>query len=157
MLLIDFGVRKLQNFLPNYQRTLTIISNPVLDSDLDLLIVKTPGVALYKAAQDFSFIVYVLGSGYLPMLYGGLGFMLRRSLSNDPADYLMITSGVQTAMRIGLGCVAGIIVGWFNLPSANEITTLASTQFAIAFLAGFSIDIVFLLLDRTVSVFDFKR
>jgi len=137
-----------------------ILSIPTSEAELNPLISQTPGVALYMVAQDYGFMVYVLGSGYLPMLYGMLGasvFLLRRSLSNDPADYLIVTSGIQAMMRIGLGGVAGIIIGWFNLPDAQSITNLASTQFAIAFLAGFSIDIVFALLDRMVSVFDFKR
>jgi hypothetical protein len=53
-------------------------------------------------------------------------------------------------MRISLGGVAGIVVGWFSFskPGALETTSLLSLPFAIAFLTGYGIDALFSLLDR---------
>jgi hypothetical protein len=117
-----------------------------------------PGAVLYNAANDLSFIVYLFGSGILPMFYGLLGssvFLLRRSLSTSPDDYRMVTSVVTTVMRLGLGCVAGIIVGWLAGPSElSSIKDLANGPFVLAFIAGFSIDIVFSVMDRIILAFD---
>ena len=73
-----------------------------------------PGLVLYKAGNDLSFIIYMLGSAILPMYYGLLGasvFLLRRHPSGNADDYVLTTSVIQTLMRLGLGSVAGIIVG----------------------------------------------
>ena len=67
----------------------------------------------------------------------------------------MVTSVVTTVMRLGLGCVAGIIVGWLAGPSElNSIKDLANGPFVLAFIAGFSIDIVFSVMDRIILAFD---
>ena len=50
--------------------------------------------------------------------------------------------------------MAGLIVGWFQTPDVSKLTT---TPFALAFVAGFSIDIVFSLLERIVAAFDFRK
>jgi hypothetical protein len=117
-----------------------------------------PGIVLYNAANDLSFIVYLFGSGILPVFYGLLGssvFLLRRSLSTSPDDYRMVTSVVTTIMRLGLGCVAGIIVGWLAGPvELNSIKDLANGPFVLAFIAGFSIDIVFSIMDRIILAFE---
>ena len=117
-----------------------------------------PGAVLYNAANDLSFIVYLFGSGILQTFYGLLGssvFLLRRSLSTSPDDYRMVTSVVITVMRLGLGCVAGIIVGWLAGPSElSSIKDLANGPFVLAFIAGFSIDIVFSVMDRIILAFD---
>lgn len=53
-------------------------------------------------------------------------------------------------MRIALGGVAGIVVGWF--PSSNALSTepvgTLSLPFMVAFVTGYSIDALFSLLDR---------
>ena len=86
---------------------------------------------------------------FLPFLYGLLGalvFMMR------------MTAGVRTAamngftilVRLSLGGVAGIVVGWFSATPATTITSASalSIPFALAFLTGYGIDSLFSVLDR---------
>jgi hypothetical protein len=50
--------------------------------------------------------------------------------------------------------MAGLIAGWLHIPDVRNLTT---PPFALAFVAGFSIDIVFSLLERMVAAFDFRK
>ena len=61
----------------------------------------------------------------------------------------------EVLMRIGLGAIAGIAMGWFHIPQAAEQIT--TTPMALAFLGGFSIDVVFSLFERVIAAFDFRR
>lgn len=113
---------------------------------------------LQRAEGDFVFVSYILGSGILPVLYGALGasvFLARKHLFSTVETYTMSNPISEMLVRIGLGAVAGVAVGWFQFPKAAEQFT--STPLAIAFAAGFSIDIVFSFLERLISTFDFRR
>jgi hypothetical protein len=91
-----------------------------------------------------------LNGWILPFLYGLLGamvFVMRNLL--DPRTPIM--SLFPSLVRVALGGIAGILIGWFWVPStfkASDIVTISSIPFGLAFLAGFSIDILFSLLDR---------
>lgn len=86
---------------------------------------------------------------FLPFLYGLLGsavFMMRNVSSvRTPA-----IGWFPVVMRICLGGVAGIVIGWFwsadalNLQGTNTLTL----PFVLAFLTGYGIDVLFTLLDR---------
>jgi hypothetical protein len=86
---------------------------------------------------------------FLPFLYGLLGsavYMMRNVASvRTPA-----VEWFPVVMRICLGGVAGIVIGWFW--SANSLylqgTSALSLPFALAFLTGYGIDVLFNLLDR---------
>ena len=60
-------------------------------------------------------------------------------------------------LRVALGGLAGIIVGWFWVPSAPvpsyATIPVSSVSFGVAFLAGFSIDSLFAVLDRLIKNF----
>jgi hypothetical protein len=86
----------------------------------------------------------------LPFLSGLLGaavFLLRNSLNP-----LSATFGASRAIvRLSMGAVSGIVIGWFLSPSSLTGTELAkgsSIPLALAFLVGFSIDILFSALER---------
>jgi hypothetical protein len=85
----------------------------------------------------------------LPFLYGLLGsvvFLLRSSLDPRTANLDLVSA----VLRIVLGGVSGVVIGWFwsgTNPDAG-LRTISSIPFALSFLAGFSIDILFSLLDR---------
>ena len=69
------------------------------------------------------------------------------------ADARTVPSTAITVSRepVGLGGVAGIVVGWFASPSAAvgaETVSTLSLPFMLAFLAGYGIEAVFRLLDR---------
>jgi hypothetical protein len=85
---------------------------------------------------------------FLPFLYGLLGsavFMMRNiaSIRTPGMEWLPVL------MRVSLGGVAGIVIGWFAaaMPQggAKEATFL---PFGLAFLTGYGIDVLFNLLDK---------
>lgn len=101
----------------------------------------------------------LLVSWFLPGLYGLLGacvFLMRDLLrvngQHGPQGDKRIVDLLSLLLRIALGGLAGIIIGWFWVPtsagsSASPIP-VSSVSFGLAFLAGFSIDMLFSLLDR---------
>lgn len=101
-------------------------------------------------------LAFLLNQGVLPLLYGMLGaavFLSRRYMATS-SELWASNPLADALMRIGLGGMAGLIVGWFQTPDVSKLTT---TPFALAFVAGFSIDIVFSLLERIVAAFDFRK
>jgi hypothetical protein len=89
----------------------------------------------------------------LPFFYGLLGsalFVMRNvaSVRTPSMEWLAI------AMRISLGGVAGIVVGWFSTASSSLVpaTSLISLPFALAFLTGYGIDTLFNVFDRLNKV-----
>ena len=53
------------------------------------------------------------------------------------------------AMRVSLGGVAGIVIGWFTVAPPNlETVSSISVPFALAFVTGYGIDVLFTILDR---------
>ncbi len=84
----------------------------------------------------------------LPFLYGLLGasVYLMRSLLNERTANLAF---FPVVLRLALGGIAGLVIGWFSAPGAGTSTTsISSIPFGVAFLAGFSIDTLFALLER---------
>jgi hypothetical protein len=85
---------------------------------------------------------------FLPFLYGLLGsavYMMRNvaSVRTSAMEWFPIV------MRLSLGGVAGIVMGWFAAGSSSIQTTASlSVPFALAFLTGYGIDALFNLLDR---------
>ena len=58
---------------------------------------------------------------------------------------------LDSIVRVALGGLAGIFIGWFWIPTAfqaGDLANVSSIPFGLAFLAGFSIDILFKILDR---------
>jgi hypothetical protein len=94
--------------------------------------------------------VVLLNVWILPFLSGLLGatvFLLRDSLNPLTANFGL----ARVVVRLALGGVAGIIIGWFWVPTGTFGTQLgkgSSIPMALAFLTGFSIDILFSALDR---------
>jgi hypothetical protein len=85
----------------------------------------------------------------LPFLYGLLGatvYMMRNVASvRTPA-----MEGISMFMRVTLGGVAGIVIGWFASSNGTPFQGVSglSLPFALAFVAGYGIDVLFLMLDR---------
>jgi hypothetical protein len=87
-------------------------------------------------------------------LYGflGAGIYVIRTIANTPIGLINLgESIVGIPLRLGLGAVAGLALGWFNI--TDEVSQLTTTPFALAFVAGFSIDILFSFLERVVNAF----
>jgi hypothetical protein len=108
--------------------------------------------------------VNLLVSWMLPGLYGLLGacvFLMRdlllvNRLSKAHGDPRIVDL-LSLLLRVALGGLAGIIVGWFWVPTSptpsSSAIAVSSISFGVAFLAGFSIDSVFALLDRLIKNF----
>ena len=90
-----------------------------------------------------------LNGWVLPFLYGLLGasvYVMRNLL--DPRTP---TLGFAPALlRVSLGGIAGIIIGWFSLSTGAkaDLASISVWPFGLAFCGGFSIEILFSLLDR---------
>lgn len=105
-------------------------------------------VYLFRFQQGLS----LLGLWILPGLYGSLGaviYLMRRVL--DPS--LPSPTWIRFPFRVILGGFAGIIVVWLWGPSTGKSTqpVFASLgSFGLAFVIGYSTDVLFQLLDRVV-------
>lgn len=100
----------------------------------------------------------MLGTALLPLLYGFLGsavFLMRQYFGET--RFFQTTDHVvgRVMLRLGLGGVAGLAIGWFWSPASTKLvsdaTTFSMTPFALAFLAGFSIELLFSILDRIIA------
>jgi hypothetical protein len=97
----------------------------------------------------------ILYYDWLPLCYGLLGSMafLLRSLARSARERLYRSEDtVANFAHLCLGAFAGLSIGWFWKGSGGANAEASSiSPFAIAFLAGYSIDLVFSLMDRAVS------
>ncbi|HNC09592.1 MAG TPA: hypothetical protein PLX14_12850 [Anaerolineales bacterium] len=98
------------------------------------------------------FVLNILQSYFLPILYGLLGAStsVLRSLSRQIKEVTFSEkTGIQHLLSISLGALAGIVVGWFSfLIDSGAKSFLGSVSpLAIAFLVGFNIDPFFSRMD----------
>lgn len=95
--------------------------------------------------------VHLLMSWLLPGLYGLLGAcvyvmrdLLRGNGSSKAGGDARIVELLSLLLRVSLGGLAGIIIGWFSVPTAptasSAAISISSIPFGMAFLAGFSIE-----------------
>jgi hypothetical protein len=107
-----------------------------------------------KARLDL--ILAFLGAYLLPMLYGLLGacaFVLRKL--SDEIDKLTYAhdARVRYALRLNIGLLSGLAVGWFVKPGAGEPNVASLSPLALAFIAGYGSELFFVALDRLVQAF----
>lgn len=92
----------------------------------------------------------------LPLLYGLLGSFtyVLRALSREISGISFSRgSHVQFMLRLLLGLLAGISVGWFLRPESDMPGVVEISPFALAFLAGYSVELVFTAMDKIVNSF----
>jgi hypothetical protein len=95
---------------------------------------------------------------FLPPLYGCVGALayILRTLSQQAKDRLYRTENDTVwDLRISLGILAGLAIGWFLKPSGVEAATGIGlvSPLALAFVAGYSVDLLFTAMDRIVAAF----
>lgn len=100
-------------------------------------------------------LVLLFLSGYvLPIFYGLLGACaaVLRELS-DPWSRPKFghDARVRNALRLPIGAVGGLAVGWFVNADGSGLGALS--PLALAFVAGYGTDLLFALLDRVVQAF----
>ncbi len=111
-----------------------------------------------EATQPLASFVLIALQGYvLPLLYGLLGactYVLR--MLSDEIRNLTYTlkSHIRYKVRLVLGTLSGLAITWFFQPSAEVFKSLS--PLAIAFLAGYSVEILFAAMDRFVGAFSTK-
>lgn len=142
--------------LDNYRRSIAcFVQSLQIDVDYDYPMVSM----IYETRNKVNLLV----SWMLPGLYGLLGAcvflmrdLLRVGLSKGDGD-ARIVDLLSLLLRVALGGLAGIIIGWFWVPTSPTPSTstipVSSISFGVAFLAGFSIDSLFDLLDRLIKNF----
>jgi hypothetical protein len=97
----------------------------------------------------------------LPPLYGWVGamaYVLRRLISEINARTYQETSNTSYNLRIYLGVLAGLAIGWFLAPDtkANGNVLHLLSPLALAFLAGYSVELLFSAMDKLLEAFSAK-
>lgn len=96
-----------------------------------------------------------VGGFLLPVLYGMLGaiaFVLRRLSDENSVGEETTVLKRRFSLRVPIGALSGLAAGWLLQPSTGSVTASLS-PFALAFVAGYSADLVFTALDRVVAAF----
>jgi len=109
--------------------------------------------------QEARFGLQALQLYLLPLLYGLLGataYVLRALTTEIRSLTYEIESNIRYRLRIQLGALSGLAVGWFT--DAQTASSLAFSSFslsplALAFLAGYSVELLFAIMDRLISAF----
>ncbi len=95
----------------------------------------------------------------LPLLYGLLGtcVYILRTLSDEIRRRVYTEgSNIGFNIRLYLGTLGGMVIAWFVIPEATEGLFKSLSPFALAFLAGYSVELVFAAMDRLLSAFTSK-
>jgi len=110
--------------------------------------------ATLKMILDF------LAAYLLPALYGLLGacaFVLRQLSADLSRDFSTLRfahdSRVRYSLRLNIGVLAGLAVGWFIDPAQEGSVVANLSPLALAFVAGYGSDLLFAVLDRVVNAF----
>lgn len=112
-----------------------------------------------KNVQELTFSVEILTLYLLPLAYGLLGsctYILRVIALEIERQIYVREHDIQYALRTLLGTFAGFVIGWFISSDAEISTGFSPTKlspFAIAFLAGYSVELLFTVLDKIVAVY----
>lgn len=105
--------------------------------------------------QEAKSLIQILSLYILPLLYGLLGgfvFVLR-SIANETRHVTFTkASNLKYGLRIHLGALAGLAVGlfWGDIEKQNINFVESLSTALVAFLAGYSIEFVFRLVDKLV-------
>lgn len=101
----------------------------------------------------------------LPLLYGWVGamaYVLRRMIKAVQELTFQRAYEVEFSLRIYLGILAGVAIGWFFKPEApgaggGEVSFASLTPFALSFVAGYSVELLFTAMDRMVGAFTDRK
>lgn len=92
----------------------------------------------------------------LSLLYGFLGacvFVLR-GLSAEIRNWTYCRdSDIRFRIRLYLGTLGGMVIAWFVTPESNPTLFKSLSPFALAFVAGYSVELLFAAMDKIVSAF----
>jgi hypothetical protein len=107
-----------------------------------------------RARLSAGFVLDILKSYILPLLYGLLGasaYVLRTmSLEIEEVKY-SVNANRGYVLRLALGTLAGLIVGWFIFLLPGQTFLASISPFAIAFLVGYNIELIFSVMDNLIK------
>ena len=119
-------------------------------------VVWLPSEQLEVSLATVEIVLDFLATYVLPALYGLLGacaFVLRQ-LSADISQLRFANDlKVRYTLRLNIGLLAGLAVGWFITPDQNASVVANLSPLALAFVAGYGSDLLFAVLDRIVNAF----
>ena len=129
---------------------------PLIDTPVKASETSKPAEADTDATVVMSVQVLAVLQGYLlPLLYGWIGAAAYalRSLAREARERLYRRENdTAYTLRIFLGALAGLAIGWFLRP--EDVSGFkALSPFALAFVAGYSVDLLFTFLDKIVNAF----
>jgi len=110
--------------------------------------------------QSGAVVLDILQRIALPLLYGLLGscVYVLRTLSNEISTRTFCEASlIGFRIRICLGTLGGMVVAWFVTPDVADGLFKSLSPFALAFLAGYSIELVFSAMDRFLAAFTTRQ
>jgi hypothetical protein len=134
-----------------------VIADSMSDFCFQLRVLSSDGynALLSQSMNQFSFAtlikdrIQILVEWILPFLYGTLGSLIYLMRNTSDARAPANSEWLPIVMRISLGGVAGIVIGWFASATGGlEKTSVLSLPFGLAFLTGYGIEVLFAVLDR---------
>ena len=137
-------------------RDLALLLVPYSDGD----VAATGDIEHEVAFATLKMILDFLAAYLLPALYGLLGacaFVLRQLSADLSRDFSTLRfahdSRVRYSLRLNIGVLAGLAVGWFIDPTQEGSVVANLSPLALAFVAGYGSDLLFAVLDRIVNAF----
>jgi hypothetical protein len=115
-----------------------------------------PGLSADIALPLLKTILDIVAAYLLPTLYGLLGacaFVLRQLCADISTLQFADDSRVHYTLRLNIGMLAGLAVGWFIDPTKEGSVVANLSPLALAFVAGYGSDLLFAVLDRIVNAF----
>ncbi len=112
--------------------------------------------------QQAKSLLIILNQYILPLMYGLLGgfaFVLRSLASETKSMTYTAVSNIKFALRIHLGALAGLVVGflWGDISSSSFGMANSFSPLAVAFIAGYSVEFMFRLFDSIIGAKDEKK
>ena len=88
-------------------------------------------------------------------LLGSLAYVLRTLSTEIKTLTYTYASDINYMLRLHLGTLSGLAIGWFFIGSTSAETSAVATlsPLALAFLTGYSVEILFTLMDKIVAAF----
>ncbi|MCK5016604.1 MAG: hypothetical protein KAS32_05960, partial [Candidatus Peribacteraceae bacterium] len=116
-------------------------------------------VRIVKSAR---FVLNAIQTYLLPLLYGLLGAFafVFRSLSDElKTSSFTEESVINYRLQIALGILSGLAIGWFFVRTGDEtgFSIRSLSPLALAFLAGYSVELLFSIMDKLISAFSIKK
>lgn len=115
---------------------------------------------LTRSIKEASFVLDALQVYVLPILYGLLGAItyVLRTLATQIKDFTYTSeTNISFRLRLNLGALCGLIIFWFlkgdDATAESGFSTLS--PLAIAFAAGYSVELLFAAMDRFITAFSY--